>query len=73
MEYERLKIVFPVVRKVMQEVIKQGINSPNVVIAWAMKLGEPEKVTLDEVQEVLDMPMREYITFHNEVPNGKEE
>jgi len=73
MDKERLKIVFPVVRKVMQDVISKGINSPNVAIAWAMKLGEPEKITLEEIQKVLDMPVREYITTHNEVPNSKEE
>lgn len=73
MDKERLKIVFPVVRKVMQDVISKGINSPNVAIAWAMKLGEPEKITLEEIQEVMSMTLKDYIIMHNEVPNGKEE
>lgn len=70
MDNKRLKIVFPIVKKAAEEVIMQEIYSPNVAVAWAMKHGEPEKVTLEEVQEVLDMKIRDYITLHKETING---
>jgi hypothetical protein len=66
MDKTRTKIVLPVVRKAVEEVINQDINSPNVAIAWALKHGESDKITLEEVQEIMDMKLKDYIIAHKE-------